>query len=160
MQAVRRLNDLGAAQDSHRRDAMSFTIYVKMKKVGKQKKEDLRPVPFDLERRPETVRELLELLTRLGVQAYDARKDEGQLVKYLTREEIDEKATAGKVAFGLRGGSDADPEAAVENALQCFEDGIYRVFYGDEELEELEQEILWREGEVFTFIRLTMLSGW
>ncbi len=83
---------------------MSFTIQVRMKRIGKQKKEDLRPVPFVLERKPETVKELLVLLTRLLVQEYNARKDEGQLVKYLTREEIKEKASAGKVSFGLRGG--------------------------------------------------------
>ena len=91
---------------------MSFTIQVRMKRIGKQKKEDLRPVPFVLERKPETVKELLVLLTRLLVQEYNARKDEGQLVKYLTREEIKEKASAGKVSFGLRGGEDGDPEAA------------------------------------------------
>ncbi len=139
---------------------MSFTIQVRMKRIGKQKKEDLRPVPFVLERKPETVKELLVLLTRLLVQEYNARKDEGQLVKYLTREEIKEKASAGKVSFGLRGGEDGDPEAAAENALQCFADGIYRVFYGEEELEKIDGEIPWKDGEVFTFIRLTMLSGW
>lgn len=139
---------------------MSFTIDVKMKRIGKQKKEDLRPVPFVLERQPKTVRELLVLLTELLVREYNARKDEGQLVKYLTREEIKEGASAGKVSFGLRGGEDADPEAAVENALQCFADGIYRVFYGETELEGLDEAIRWKEGEVFTFIRLTMLSGW
>ncbi len=139
---------------------MSFTIQVRMKRIGKQKKEDLRPVPFVLERKPETVKELLVLLTRLLVQEYNARKDEGQLVKYLTREEIKEKASAGKVSFGLRGGEDGDPAAAAENALQCFADGIYRVFYGEEELEKIDGEIPWKDGEVFTFIRLTMLSGW
>ena len=139
---------------------MSFTIQVRMKRIGKQKKEDLRPVPFVLERKPETVKELLVLLTRLLVQEYNARKDEGQLVKYLTREEIKEKASAGKVSFGLRGGEDGDTEAAAENALQCFADGIYRVFYGEEELEKIDGEIPWKDGEVFTFIRLTMLSGW
>ena len=139
---------------------MSFTIQVRMKRIGKQKKEDLRPVPFVLERKPETVKELLVLLTRLLVQEYNARKDEGQLVKYLTREEIKEKASAGKVSFGLRGGEDGDPEAAAENALHCFADGIYRVFYGEEELEKIDGEIPWKDGEVFTFIRLTMLSGW
>ena len=32
---------------------MAFTIYAKMKRVGKQKKEDLLPVPFELEKRPD-----------------------------------------------------------------------------------------------------------
>ena len=43
---------------------MAFTIYAKMKRVGKQKKEDLLPVPFELEKRPDTVRELVTALVR------------------------------------------------------------------------------------------------
>ena len=143
---------------------MAFTIYAKMKRVGKQKKEDLLPVPFELEKRPDTVQELVTALVRLSVSEYNERKDEGQVL-----------ASAGKVSFGVRGGNDADPEKAVENALQCFEDGIYRIFAGEEELTGLEEPVPWvngaegKEGNedkgddktpVFTFIRLTMLSGW
>lgn len=139
---------------------MSFTIYARMKKVGKQKKEDLIPVPFELEARPDTVRQLLTMLVELGVREYNERKDKGQIVQYLTKEEIRDRASAGKVSFNLRGGSDAVEEEAVENALQSFEDGIYRVFAGEEELTELGQQIPWKDDTVFTFIRLAMLSGW
>ena len=48
---------------------------------------------------------------------------------------------------------------AVVNTIQCFEDGIYRVFADEEELTNLEDKIPWKEGMIFTFIRLTMLSG-
>lgn len=144
---------------------MAFTIYARMKRAGKQKKAELVPVPFELERRPETVRELLVLLVQQSVREYNERKEEEQLLNYLTREQIDGMASAGKVTFGIHRGNPAKQDAAVENALQCFEDGIYRVFAGDEELTELGQVILWGQdssGEepVFTFIRLTMLSGW
>lgn len=144
---------------------MAFTIYARMKRAGKQKKAELAPVPFELERRPETVRELLVLLVQQSVQEYNARKEEDQLLNYLTREQIDGMTSAGKVSFGIHRGNPAKQDAAVENALQCFEDGIYRVFAGDEELTELGQVIPWGQdgnGEepVFTFIRLTMLSGW
>lgn len=143
---------------------MAYTIYARMKRAGKQRKEDLVPVSFELGSKPDTVRELLTELVRLSVKQYNERKDEGQVLSYLTKEQISGQAAAGKVSFGLRGGSDADPEKAVENALQCFEDGIYRVFAGEEELTGLEQTIPWGAGEekepVFTFIRLTMLSGW
>lgn len=143
---------------------MAYTIYARMKRAGKQRKEDLVPVSFELGSKPDTVRELLTELVRLSVKQYNERKDEGQVLSYLTKEQISGQAAAGKVSFGLRGGSDADPEKAVENALQCFADGIYRVFAGEEELTSLEQTIPWGAGEekepVFTFIRLTMLSGW
>lgn len=142
---------------------MSYTIYVRMKKLGKQKKGDLVVRPFVLEQKPETVRELLTDLTELLVREYNARKDEGQMLAYLTKEEIRDQAQCGKISFGLRGGADAAREKAVENTIQCFEDGIYRVFAGEKELTGLSDVIPWTDSSgdtVFTFIRLAMLSGW
>ena len=141
---------------------MAFTIYARMKRLGKQKKADLEVHPFILERKPESVRELLTELVELGVKEYNERKDSGQILPYLTKEEIRDKAETGKVSFGLHEGNDADLEKAVANAIQCFEDGIYRVFAGDDELTDLNQEIPWDKGETipFSFVRLTMLSGW
>lgn len=139
---------------------MSFTVYVRMKKLGKQKNADLQPVPFVLEERPATLRSLLIALTKLGVQQYNARKDEGQILSYLTKDEIAAQAVRGKIASGLRGGADAVEEQAVENTIQCFEDGIYRIFAGDDELTGLSDAIPWADDLVFTLVRLTMLSGW
>lgn len=138
---------------------MSFTIYARMKKLGKQKSADLQPVPFALEEKPQTLRELLTALTELGVRQYNARKDEGQILAWLTKDEIAAQASRGKISSGLRGGADAVPEQAVENTIQCFEDGIYRVFAGEKELTALSDAIPWEENLIFTFIRLTMLSG-
>lgn len=139
---------------------MAYTIYVRMKKLGKQKNADLQPVPFILDEKPDSVRELLTALTKLGVKQYNARKDEGQILAYLTKENIAEQASRGKISFGLRGGEDASESQAVENTIQCFEDGIYRVFAGEKELTSLSETIPWTEDMIFTFIRLTMLSGW
>ncbi len=138
---------------------MSFTIYVRMKKPGRQMRKDLSPTSFILDRKPKTTRELLLSLTELGVKDYNARKDTGQILPFLTKEEIADQATRGKVSFGVHGGNEANPEKAAENTIQCFEDGIYRVFAGDEELTELDARIPWKEDLIFTFIRLTMLSG-
>ena len=85
---------------------MAFTIQVRMKKLGKQKSQDLQPVPFELAQKPETVRELLTSLTALGVKDYNTRKDEGQVLRFLTREEIADQAARGKISPGLRGGED------------------------------------------------------
>lgn len=138
----------------------SFTVYVRVKKMGKQKKESLEPIPYVLASRPDTLRDLIIGFVELGVREYNERRDTGQLLPYLTQGEIQEKAEAGKVSFGLRGGNDAVAEDAIANALQSFEDGIYRVFAGDEELLRLDEKILWADNIVFTLIRLTMLSGW
>ena len=138
---------------------MSYTIQVRMKKLGKQRANSLAPVPFVLESRPQTTRDLITALTALGVKDYNARKDEGQLLPYLTREEIAGQAERGKIAFGLRNGEDADESAAIQNAIQCFEDGIYRIFLDEQPLEQLDTPITINEQSIFTFVRLTMLAG-
>lgn len=138
---------------------MSVTIYVRMKKLGRRMGKDLPLMSFVLEERPQTVRELLLGLTELGVRDYNARKDEGQLLPFLTREQITDQAARGKISFGVHGGGEANLQDALENTVQCFEDGIYRVFAGDVELTGLEGGIPWKEDLVFTLIRLTMLSG-
>lgn len=139
---------------------MSFTIYARMKKLGKQKSREPAPVPFVLKEKPQTVRQLLTALVELGVHDYNERKDNGQILTWLTKEQIDSAAAEGKISFGVRGGNDASAEEAVQNAVLSFEDGIYRVFAGEEELTKLEEEIPWKEDLVFTFVRLTMLAGW
>ncbi len=137
---------------------MSETIYVRMKKPGRERR-GTKPVPIVLEQRPDTLREMLVALVTQGVEEYNARRDDGKLLGYLTAEQIEEKAGTGKVSFGFRNGSDAEADPAVENALQCFQDGIYRVFAGQRELTELEERIPWEEEPVFTLIRLVMLAG-
>ena len=47
----------------------------------------------------------------------------------------------------------------MENALQCFLDGLVRIFRNEEELSELDQSAGLREGDILTLIRLTFLSG-
>lgn len=59
---------------------------------------DIAPAMFELDEKPQTVRELLVNLTRLGVRQYNERKDEGQLLAYLTKEEIAAQASRGKIS--------------------------------------------------------------
>lgn len=139
---------------------MAFTIYARMKKLGRQSRADMQTVPFELDEKPQTVRELLIGLTKLGVRQYNVRRDEGQILAYLTQDEIAAQAARGKISSELRGGADAVEDKAAANTLQCFEDGIFRVFAGEEELTALSGEIPWAEDTVFTFVRLTMLAGW
>ena len=50
-------------------------------------------------------------------------------------------------------------QQAVENALQSFEDGIYRIFLNDRPLERLDEGIRIMDEDSLTFVRLTMLAG-
>ncbi len=137
-----------------------YQIQVRMKKMGKKRNAKIETVQLQLSKKPETVKELIEELVKKGVEEYNARKDEGQLLKHLTKEEVEEKALSGKIAFNVRNGNDAEEEKSIYNALQCYEDGLIRIFADEEELEGLEQTVVCDENTIFTFVRLTMLTGW
>ena len=63
-------------------------------------------------------------------------------------------------AFGANyNGKPAAEAEAIINALQSYEDGIFRIFLNDAELGELSSPIQLKEESTLTFIRLAMLSG-
>lgn len=82
------------------------------------------------------------------------------LMKALTEEEIAEKAEEGKVSFGVHYNlKKVDEKKAVENAWQCFEDGMIAFFADGERYEDMEKKVLLHECSEITFIRLTFLAG-
>ncbi|MCI9148654.1 MAG: hypothetical protein HFG73_10425 [Hungatella sp.] len=137
-------------------------IRVNIKHMGKKKKP-VEPRTYHLTGEPATVRELILAVAEAGAQEYNRRlKDKASqdLLKCLTRQEIEDKAETGKVSFGVvYGEKEADVKQAGENAVQCFEDGIYRIFLDDRPLEDLDEDISGQTDGMFTFVRLTMLSG-
>lgn len=134
-------------------------IHVNLKSIGKRK-ASVKPAAIEIKGCPATVRELILAVVENGVGEYNRRVEKSELLAYLTKEEIDGKAQVGKVGFGVNYGEKrAELLAAQVNAIQCFEDGIYRIFRDEEPLEKLEEPILITEETVFTFVRLTMLAG-
>lgn len=134
-------------------------IRVNLKSIGKRK-QSVEPVIYEIQGTPGTVRELILAVTQTGVREYNERMESSELLRYLTKEEIEDQAQAGKIAFGVNyGEKKAQLSEAQENAIQCFEDGIYRIFLDEEPLEDLKTEISITEENVFTFVRLTMLAG-
>ena len=134
-------------------------IKVNLKSLGKRK-QSVKPVVYEMKEEPRTVRELILAVTETGVREYNERMDAAELLRHLTKEEIEDQAQSGKVSFGVNyGEKKAKLQEAQENAIQCFEDGIYRIFLDERQLEDLEEEISITEESVFTFVRLTMLAG-
>ena len=134
-------------------------IFVNVKQLGKRRNavEDKEVL---LDAVPGTVAELIVAIVIRQVEEYNERLEQNDLLKYLTDEEIKDRATTGKVSFIFNyNGLPADTEKAVRNALQSFEDGIFRVFLNEEELESPDQIIDLKEEDKLTFIRLTMLAG-
>ena len=134
-------------------------VYVKIKKIGKRRNV-LEPVPYVIPDSVHSLRQLITTIVESEVEQYNQTGTDVQLILYLTSEEIDAQADAGKGSFGrLCSEKKAYKAKAVENAIQCFEDGLVRVFINDEELTDLDSELVVEEGAVFTFMRLTFLAG-
>lgn len=134
-------------------------LRVNLKKIGKRQ-SFVHEAVYEVPGHPGTVRELIEAMTEAGVKQYNRRMEESELLRCLTREEIEDRAAAGKVGFGVNyGEKKADLVQAAANAVQSFEDGIYRIFLGDRPLQDLDEEIQLTEDSSLTFVRLTMLTG-
>ena len=133
-------------------------INVQMKQITRRRQQVV-PVPYDLPGKPGTGRELITMLVWEEVHRYRLRRQDenGQLN---STEEMEDMAFVGKIAFGISLSSgEADEEKAVATALQGFEDGLFRMFIEDTEVETLDSPIAIEEGSTLTLIRLTMLTG-
>ena len=129
--------------------------YIQVKQVGKRKCS-IEKMPVDFPTPPASVQELIEAVVCWQVKEYNERLQQSEMLKYLTSEEMEDKAAAGKVGFEARPAAETE---AIINALQSYEDGIFRIFLDDAELGELSSSVQLKEESTLTFIRLTMLSG-
>lgn len=135
-----------------------MTINIRLKAVGKRKNMlELHPriIPDNIH----TVEDLITILVLDSVREYNAKQVDAPILQYLTEEAYANALYIGKVTFNDRkNDKQQDEQQAVENALQCFRDGIYRVLINETEVEPGQQIQLYEE-DILTFIRLTMLAG-
>jgi hypothetical protein len=108
-----------------------------------------------------TLREFLTLVVRHEVAAFQERQEQRQVLQALTAAQIEEGVAKGKVDAGGRPETvtEVDGDAAVKNAIQAFEDGLYYVFVNDEQQQELDAPVALREGSRVMFLRLVALAG-
>ena len=134
-------------------------IHVSLKHMGNIARK-VKAHPFVLSRTPRTLRELIEESVRACIRAYRERGDQANAPKPLTDEQYEGMREVGKFAFGVHYNENSvNEEKAIAAAVEAVEDGLVRIFKGNEELCELDEEIDIAEGDVFTFVRLTMLTG-
>lgn len=137
-----------------------MNLKINIKQIG-ERKQKIAPINFEYSPVPRTVRELITQTVETCVNSYNKRVRAGEDgAKPLSDAEITDMANVGKIAFGINyGGKEQPLDKAVDNALQSFKDGLYRVFLNDNELTELDGELTLSENDSLTFIRLTMLAG-
>ncbi len=134
-------------------------ILVKIKNPAKRKL--LMDLEVELPAYISTLRELLTEMVRWQVAEYNAKKLETPLQFFISENELQQQAeTTGKVGFGARYNErNADPDQAVEVAIQAFEDGLFRIFAGTDELTVLDEPLTLADGAEIMIIKLTMLAG-
>ena len=122
--------------------------------------KNVKEYPFLLSKTPHTVRELIEEAVKSCIDAYKARANNAKHPAPLTDEQFEGMREVGKFAFGVHyNENDVDEAKAIQTAIDAVTDGLVRVFKGKDELTDLNAEIEISENDVFTFVRLTMLSG-
>ena len=133
--------------------------YIQIKQLGKRKCS-IEKIPIDFPVPPVNVQGLIEAIVSWQVCEYNERLQQSEVLKYLTQEEVENKTASGKVGFAVNyKGKPAAEVEAITNALQSYEDGIFRIFMDDTEAGDLSSPIQLKEESTLTFIRLTMLSG-
>jgi len=135
-----------------------MTIFVKIKAFAKHK-PIVDSMPIVIDDKISTSCDLVMYIVRKMVQDFNNKDTVKPLFPYLTDDNIADGAKVGKVSFGERKSETMqDENKAVENALLCFHDGIFRLFINDEEA-DYDKQIQLKEGDEISFIRLTMLAG-
>ena len=115
-----------------------------------------------------TVEEFLAWTVRQNVREYNERKDRGTILRLFSGAQEGETVEdvmksgiqPGKVTYGdSMDDRKADEEKAVENALQCFDDGIVALFADGVRYRKRKELIPLKEQSEVTFVRLTFLAG-
>lgn len=115
-----------------------------------------------------TVEEFIAETVRQNVREYNERKDAVELLRLFSREQggepieeqLEDMAVSGKVSYGeAMDDRKADPEAAVKNAVQCFEDGMVALFADGVRYIKKDAPIPLKDQSEVTFVRLVFLAG-
>ena len=138
---------------------ISVKVYISAKQI-KKRGNQVSAIPYELRTVPDTLRQLISILVSDSVESYNQRLLAKEETTCLTKDEIDAMSQVGKIGFGIPFGSrEANLQDAQETALQGFEDGLYRVFIGEREIESLDAAMELHEEDTITIIRLVMLTG-
>ena len=138
---------------------ISLKVYISAKQI-KKRGNQVSACPYELRTAPETLRQLISILVSDSVESYNRRLLSKENTAFLTKDDIDTMSQVGRIGFGIPfGNQQANLQDALKTAFQGFEDGLYRFFVGEQEMETLDAPLHLREEDTITIIRLMMLTG-
>lgn len=139
-------------------------ILVNVKQLGKK-----HPLISEKEINLSTTQETLSLKEFIGLVVQQQVEEYNN--KAVERDDVDyQKAPqdnylpflveSGKIGFSsIYNENTANVDKSVDAAIVAFGDGMYVIFQGEDQLEDLSQPVVLTTEVPFTFIRLTFLAG-
>ena len=134
---------------------MKIIINVK----GLSRKKVIHQEEVELINKISTTKDLITELVKINVEKFNKKIDDKDILSIMTNEHIAEAARNGKIGAEVHGDKKANLEKALNTAYLAFEDGLYCIFINDEQSEKLDDNLNLKDGDILTFIRLTMLAG-
>ncbi|WP_408894126.1 hypothetical protein [Paenibacillus taichungensis] len=136
-----------------------MNVWITVKSLGKRKPA-LAKQAAELPETTDTLRQLIKNMVAQQLKALQDKKNEAEWLAYLMPEDIQELGAAGKVGFGaIYNEGVPDVEGAMDTAVTAYEDGLFKVFLNDEEVQALDDPLIIQENDNVVFIRFTMLAG-
>ena len=126
---------------------------------GLSRKKVIHQEELELKDKISTTKDLITELVKINVEKFNKKIDDKDILSIMTNEYIAEAARAGKIGDEVHGDKKANLEKALDTAYLAFEDGLYCIFINDEQSEKLDDSLNLKDGDIITFIRLTMLAG-
>ena len=134
---------------------MKIIINVK----GLSRKKVIHQEELELKDKISTTKDLIIELGKINVEKFNKKIDDKDILSIMTNEYIAEAARAGKIGDEVHGDKKANLEKALDTAYLSFEDGLYCIFINNKQSEKLDDSLNLKDGDIITFIRLTMLAG-
>ena len=134
---------------------MKIIINVK----GLSRKKVIHQEEVELINNISTTKDLITELVKINVEKFNKKIDDKDILSIMTNEHIAEAVRSGKIGDEVHGDKKANLEKALDTAYLAFEDGLYCIFINDEQSEKLDDNLNLKDGDILTFIRLTMLAG-
>ena len=134
---------------------MKIIINVK----GLSRKKVIHQEEVELKNKISTTKDLITELVKINVEKFNKKIDEKDILSIMTNENIAKAARIGKIGDEVHGDKKANLKKALDTAYLAFEDGLYCIFINDEQTEKLDDSLNLKDGDILTFIRLTMLAG-
>ena len=126
---------------------------------GLSRKKVIHQEELELKDKISTTKDLITELVKINVEKFNKKIDEKDILSIMTNENIAKAARIGKIGDEVHGDKKANLEKALDTAYLSFEDGLYCIFINNKQSEKLDDSLNLKDGDIITFIRLTMLAG-